>query len=149
MKTARFLALFLTLLPVASGFAAPAPPEPRARCATCGMYVTAYPEWVAALLGPDGRALYFDGPKDMFKHLYFGDGKKDAGTLEAWVTVEGRGFQPARSAVFVVGSDLLGPMGDDLWPLADEGEAAAFMKKHGGKVVKFVEITPEVVRGLD
>lgn len=149
MRTGIFLALLGALLLVSTAFAAPPPPEPRARCAECGMYVTAYPEWVAALVGTDGRALYFDCPKDMFKHLYFGGAKKDAGTWEAWVTVEGEGFAPASKAVFVVGSDLLGPMGDDLAPQAGEGEAAAFMKEHGGRMLTFDEITPEVVRGLD
>ena len=53
-------------------------------------------------------------------------------------------------AFFVVGSDVYGPMGRELIPFKNEGDAKGFMKDHQGKtLLKFQEVTPEIVKGLD
>ena len=56
----------------------------------------------------------------------------------------------ARTAYFVVGSDVYGPMGRELIPFARANDAREFMKDHRGKVIlRFSDVTLEVLKGLD
>ena len=56
----------------------------------------------------------------------------------------------ARTAWFVVGSDVLGPMGHELVPFAREAEAREFLRDHRGKqVLRFAEVTPALLKALD
>ncbi len=56
----------------------------------------------------------------------------------------------AKKAYFVIGSDVYGPMGDELIPFADEREAKTFNMDHKGfKVLKFDEIKEQKVYKLD
>lgn len=50
----------------------------------------------------------------------------------------------ARTAIYVQGSDLDGSMGPTLASFARLEDAQAFAQQHGGKVLKFEEITPEM-----
>jgi copper chaperone NosL len=53
----------------------------------------------------------------------------------------------ARKLFFVLGSDVNGPMGAELVPLASEAAAKEFMKDHkGSKILKFSEISAENLR---
>ena len=55
-----------------------------------------------------------------------------------------------KAAWYVVGSDVLGPMGRELIPLAVEKDARQFMIDHKGKrLLRFGEVTADVVKGLD
>lgn len=115
----------------------------------CGMYVAPYPEWVAALRFPDGKVEYFDGPKDMFKRLFILKGKGSAPSVFVTDYYSAK-LVKADSLHFVAGSDVSGPMGRDLVPLAGEKEAAGFRRDHGGKAVYMLcEITEETIRGLE
>jgi nitrous oxide reductase accessory protein NosL len=53
-------------------------------------------------------------------------------------------------AFYVIGSDVYGPMGRELIPFKEEAGARGFLKDHKGKsILKFKEVTPEVVKTLD
>jgi len=55
----------------------------------------------------------------------------------------------AKSAWFVLGSDVYGPMGHELIPFAREAEAKEFMRDHKGKrIVRFNEVSATLVKGL-
>ena len=55
-----------------------------------------------------------------------------------------------KAAFFVIGSDVLGPMGKELIPLANEADAKEFMRDHkGSKILHFDEVTAELIKGLD
>lgn len=48
--------------------------------------------------------------------------------------------------LFVIGSNVMGPMGDELIPFKDENSANEFSKDHfGKKIVKFNEITLDTI----
>ncbi|HEX7012016.1 MAG TPA: nitrous oxide reductase accessory protein NosL [Steroidobacteraceae bacterium] len=51
----------------------------------------------------------------------------------------------ARSAYYVAGSKRRGPMGPTLASFAKESDAAQFAAQHGGEVLRFDQITPEMV----
>jgi len=109
----------LLLSPVAVGVGeAPPKPGPRDLCPICGMLVAKYPNWVAIAVYSDGKALFFDGAKDLFRYLFDspkrGTDRKALGTPRLWAT-EFYGLKriDARKAFYVVGSDVLGPMGHE------------------------------------
>ncbi len=130
-------------------------PGPRDACPVCGMFPARYPDWIATVLYKDGHAHHFDGAKDMFKYLLnmpkFAPGHrkqdiKAIGVTDYYATQ----MIDARSALYVIGSDVLGPMGHDLIPHPDSYDAEEFMKDHHGKrLLKFGEITMEMLLGLD
>ena len=56
----------------------------------------------------------------------------------------------AKQAVYVFGSRIVGPHGDDLIPFASESNAKLFMMKHGGsKLLPYSKITAGLLRYLD
>lgn len=127
----------------------------NAKCPVCGMFVDKYPHWAAELVAADGHKYYFDGVKDMMKFV-FGPQKyhvklaaKDIISLRV---SDYYNLNPldARQAWFVTGSNVFGPMGDELVPFRTRKEAEVFQKDHFGEtIVDFGGITPELVRGLD
>ena len=159
-KTKIFiLALFLTLLlagPVhAEEGVRPPKPGKKDKCPVCGMFAYKYPDWVASVDMGGGKWLYFDGAKDMFKFIFeinrYGQGASDTDVRAMHVT----GYydlEPikARDAFYVIGSDVYGPMGRELVPFASMEEAREFMLDHKGRrVLRFVDVDAELVRGLD
>jgi copper chaperone NosL len=148
-------ALAVLGLSLAGGVAAAEPPAPGSgdRCAVCGMFVAKYPNWVAALVFKDGVRVFFDGPKDLFRYLQsptrYG-AKKDLDKDDIagiWVT-DYYSTHPidAQRAFFVVGSDVMGPMGPELVPLASREKADSFRADHGGKrILSFDEMRSEAV----
>jgi len=112
----------------------PPAPGPKIRCPVCGMFVAPYASWQSSILYSDGRRDYFDGPKDLFRHLMALDKGALAGLQEVWVT-EYYSSQavPAGEVFFIGGSDVLGPMGEELVPVQGKGAAETFMRDHGGE----------------
>ena len=56
----------------------------------------------------------------------------------------------ARSAFFVSGSDVHGPMGNELVPFGTEKDAASFKLDHRGKrILRFNEITRKTIQSLN
>ena len=53
-------------------------------------------------------------------------------------------------AVYVIGSNIFGPMGRELIPFEKEADAKEFMKDHRGQsMLKFTEVTADVLKNLD
>ena len=53
-------------------------------------------------------------------------------------------------AYYVIGSNVLGPMGKDLVPFEREADANEFMADHAGKsLLRFEQVTPDVIKSLD
>jgi nitrous oxide reductase accessory protein NosL len=131
------------------------PPGERDACPVCGMFPIKYPDWIATVLYKDGHAHHFDGAKDLFKYLL--DMAKYAGghTHGDIAAIGVTGYYAtemidARPAYYVIGSDVLGPMGHELVPHPDMYDAVEFMKHHKGKrILRYEEITMDLLRGLD
>jgi nitrous oxide reductase accessory protein NosL len=51
-------------------------------------------------------------------------------------------FTDARTALYVVGSDVHGAMGADFLPFSARADAEAFATDHGGEVLGFDDISP-------
>ncbi len=130
-------------------------PGPKDTCPVCGMFVSLYPDWVATVLYQDGHAHHFDGAKDLFKYLLelpkYAPGHTPADIAAIGVTDYYQVTRiDARNAWYVIGSDVLGPMGHELIPLTTAAEAEEFVKDHHGKrIVRFADVTPALLQALD
>jgi copper chaperone NosL len=125
-----------------------------AKCPVCGMFVAKYPKWVAAI-EIDGYVHYFDGPKDMFK-FYFNPGLYHKAATQDMITKilvsDYYTLKPllAQDAWYVTGSNVHGPMGNELIPFATREAASTFAKDHHGQdIIRFDAVTPTLVEMLN
>lgn len=130
----------------------PIKPSPNDKCQVCGMFVAKYPKWISEIIFKDGSYAFFDGPKDMFKYYHdlgkYNPSKKTSDILAVYVTeYYSTKLMPAEKMFFIKGSDVNGPMGDELIPIESEKNAKGFMKDHNGKkILRFDEITSEELK---
>ena len=132
----------------------PVDPGPDSRCPVCGMFVAKYPGWTAQVEFTDGSVAFFDGPKDMFRFLLDMDNYRSG----AVATQPDRVFVTdyyrlkrfdARTALYVAGSNVLGPMGKELIPFDTEEAAAEFMSDHNGaRILRFSQVDRDCISRL-
>jgi len=147
--------LLVVLVAAAAGSLPALEPTSRDRCPVCGMFVAKYPAWVTQIRFNDQETVFFDGSKDFFKYYFrmtnYHQGRSTADVAAIYVI----DYYTMRSidaagAFFVVGSDVYGPMGHELIAFADAADGEAFMRDHHGRqVLRFAEVTPELVNSLD
>jgi len=153
------LLAFAVLLPASqtalSQAQPPAKPSDDHKCPVCGMFVASYPDFLASVVFRDGATVFFDGCKDMFRFLFdvrtYAPGRTRADVASIWVTdYYSLKWADGAAAFFVLGSDILGPMGRELIPFGKEAEAKGFLTDHKGKsLFRFAEITPDVLKDID
>jgi nitrous oxide reductase accessory protein NosL len=133
----------------------PIKPSPKDKCPVCGMFVAKYPDFLAEILFKDGSSVFFDGTKDVFKYYLnlkkYHPSKNISDIDSIYVTdYYDLTLTDGLSAYYVSGSDIYGPMGRELIPFKKETDAKEFVKDHQGKsILRFKEITYEIVKGLD
>jgi len=116
-----------------------------AKCPICGMFVSKYPKWVAQIKEKD-HSHYFDGVKDMMK-WYFSKNKdlKNIFVTDYYTTNK----IDAKTAFYVIGSNVYGPMGNELIPFNSKEKAKKFKRNHvAKKIIKFNQITLDLVKSL-
>jgi len=133
----------------------PIQPSKKDKCPVCGMFVYKYPDWVGEIIFKDGSTAFFDGPKDLFKY-YFNlkkyNPEKTIKDITAIYVTEYYDMEiiDAKTAVFVIGSDVYGPMGRELIPFVNKSDAEGFKKDHKGKrILRFEDIKPGIIKKLD
>ncbi len=130
-------------------------PGVKDTCPVCGMFVAKYPEWVATVVYKDQHAHHFDGAKDLFKYLQdlprWAPGHKLENIVSIGVTeYYSLNLIDARKAYYVIGSDVLGPMGHELIPLETIEDAKEFMADHQGtKILQFDQVGADLPGKLD
>lgn len=125
---------------------------PATACSLDGMILADYP-------GPKGQIRYDKGEPDFFcdtmelmsiylqpeqKKRVAGIFTQDMGKTD-WKKPQGNWID-AKKAFFVLGSDMKGSMGPTLATFARAEDAQSFAKAHGGRVLRFDEITLDMVR---
>ncbi|MBU1658969.1 nitrous oxide reductase accessory protein NosL [bacterium] len=130
------------------------------KCPVCGMFIYKYPKWAAQIfyeINKKEHRYSFDGVKDLMK-FYFNPAEwgnyevKTKGDITKILVTDyySQKAIEAKKAYFVLGSDVYGPMGNELIPFENENDAQTFYKDHrGSKLIKFEEITPQEVSKLD
>ncbi len=133
-----------------AGFIAPTKKD---KCPVCGMFVARYPEWIAEVVFADGTYAVFDGAKDLFRFtadaarfLPAAKGKQ----VGAIFVMDYYSLEPidGAAAFYVLGSDVLGPMGRELIPFQKRPDAESFLADHKGTRVVGLEEVPAVLPGL-
>lgn len=122
-------------------------------CSKCGMFPAKYPQWQTQIVFNDGQMAPFDGCKCMFGFLFnmseYDKEHTPADIGAVWVREFNSGdWIDARKALYVMGSDEMGPMGKELIPFADTGAAEAFQEKHGGQIALYDAISMETLKPL-
>jgi len=116
------------------------------KCPVCGMFLYKYPQWIARIEYKDTN-VSFDGIKDMMKYYFEHPESIKNLLVQEYYTQE---VINAKKAYFVIGSDIYGPMGNELIAFKDEASAKQFYFDHNAKkILKFDEIKPDDVYQLD
>jgi nitrous oxide reductase accessory protein NosL len=119
------------------------------------MFVARYPDWTASVQFRDGSRSHFDGIKDLLKFLQGPDKYGSRSGAAAITDIRVKDYYSlemidGRTAWYVLGSDVLGPMGKELIPFAGRDDAAAFLKDHRGKrLLRFNELNAAILRQLE
>ena len=126
------------------------------KCPVCGMFVAKYPRWAAQIFYAQTH-FSFDGVKDLMK-FYFEPARwgkyenlsKEKITKLLVTDYYSQKAIDGREAYYVFGSDVYGPMGNELIPFASKNDAKTFLMDHkGAKILQFNEIRVEDVYKLD
>jgi copper chaperone NosL len=123
------------------------------RCPVCAMKIHKHKKFASAIELADGTTYYFCGTGCLLKswlhpEVFLSQSRDE---LKRAITREyfGGKFIDASSAYWVAGSDVVGPMGPALVPLASEADLATFRKRHGGKsTFRLTDLTDEKFASL-
>jgi len=126
----------------------------RPKCIVCGMYADMDTLWMTEIELTNGSKLLFESPLHGFK-FYLNPEKftMDSVKREDISVFFVRDFSTGKkiradSAIFIVYSELKGPMGRDLVPV-NKKDAEKLSKKHKGKLIKFSDITEEFIKNYE
>jgi copper chaperone NosL len=123
------------------------------RCSVCGRFVAKYENWIVQARFADDRVMFFDGVKDMmvfyFNPRKYSD-KEQQDIKEIWVKdYYSLGWLDGRKALYVIGSDVYGPMGKEFIPFDNRESAENFLRDHQGReILQFEEITGDLVQSM-
>lgn len=122
-------------------------------CSACGMYPSRYLPWQQQLIFKDGTMAAFDGGKCLFRFLHnmaeFDAAHTVADVAMIWVKDFDTGaWTDGTKAYYVVGSNVLGPMGKEIIPFATRDAAQKFQQQNGGVVGPYDSITMTTVKPL-
>lgn len=164
MKPIRLIAALLLIMAVAgcgedklAALPAPREPGPDAIGTVCRMSLSEHsgPKG-QVFVGRQDAPLWFSSVRDTFSWLLVDDGAgrklaaiyvNDMARAGNWDKPSAGAWVEARKAHFVVGSDMGTDMGGgaELVPFSNRADAESFAGRHGGTVVEFAQITPEVL----
>ena len=141
-KQAQAIAIFLVKKNLPSNQKAIDVPK-DAKCPVCGMFVAKYPKWAAQMITKENKTHYFDGIKDLMKFYFDAKEKADKILVTDYYKIVAI---DAKKAWYVTGSNVYGPMGNELIAFSTKEDAQSFKKDHfGEKILSFDEITPQIV----
>lgn len=133
--------------------------EEKEKCPVCGMFVAKYPRWAAQIFyahGDHEHKFSFDGVKDLMKFYFdpqkWGDYKVSIDMISKILVTDYYSQEgiDGMKAFYVIGSDVYGPMGNELIPFINLSDAKTFMEDHKGtKIIEFKDIIESEVYKLD
>ncbi|MCH2242982.1 MAG: nitrous oxide reductase accessory protein NosL [Aquabacterium sp.] len=130
----------------------PAEIDRSTTCSLDGMLLADYPGPKAQIHYADQKEpVFFCDTMELFSTLLAGEQARkvvavyvqDMGQAD-WDEPQGH-WVDAKAAFYVLGSDRHGSMGPTLASFAQEDAAKAFVAKHGGRLLRFAEVKPEMV----
>lgn len=121
-------------------------------CSVCGMIIMDFPGAKGQIHYRNGKADAFCCTLDMF--LFYLQPDRPPHISAIFVNDMGKAdpdrprdhWIDATRAFYVYGGDVMGPMGEALVPFPDRRQAEAYVGRNGGRIVRFDEVTPEMLR---
>jgi copper chaperone NosL len=121
-------------------------------CALCGMITVDFPGSKGQIHYSNGKIDAFCCTLDMFSFYLQPDSPKnitaifvnDMGKAD-WERPSGHWIE-AKKAYYVIGGNIMGPMGEALVPFFNIKDAEAYIKEQSGKIVKFDDINMEMLK---
>lgn len=116
------------------------------RCPVCGMSVTKHRKFAGAITTRSGNTYYFCGSGCLIKtwlhpEIFIGEEKANLARAVTREYFGGKTIDAAK-AHWVAGSNVVGPMGPAIVPLASNEDVATFKQRHGGtRVFRLGELT--------
>ncbi len=125
------------------------PVDNKDQCPVCNMYPARYPKNKCEIIAKGKKVYHFCSTQCLFEFLK--NSKKYAKTeikpLMIWVTDYPTGaWISGRTAYYVVGSKVQGPMGHEAFAFGKKTSAEQFARKEGGKVLSFSQVTPSAIK---
>jgi len=123
------------------------------RCPVCAMKVKNHSKFASAIQLKNGTTYYFCGTGCMIRSwmhpdAFLGINKSMLHTPIVRDYFTGTEMD-ARDAIWIAGSDIIGPMGPALVPLRNQKDFDAFIGRHGGKIsFRLQEMDPEKWRAI-
>lgn len=115
------------------------------RCKHCGMKIDPASAWRADLVTADGMITSFDTPRCAFTS--WRSGKSQAVSLKVQDYYDRR-WRNAEELRFMIGGDVVGPMGPDLVPV-DPSRSTKFIQDHSAdRALRLDEITMDVLSNV-
>lgn len=123
---------------------------PNTACSLDGMLLLDYPGPKAQIHYASGETEFFCDTVEMFSMLLRPEQQRkvvavytqDMGKAD-WSKPTGNWID-ARTAVYVKDSKLMGSMGPTFAAFAERSAAEAFVKQHGGTLLNFDQVTPDM-----
>ncbi len=115
------------------------------RCGHCGMRIDPTSAWRTELVAADASTIVFDTP---WCALMSWRGGKTAATSIRLQDYYDRQLRNGEELRFMLGGDVIGPMGPDLVPV-DPTRATKFIQDHNAdRALRLDEITPEILAAV-
>jgi hypothetical protein len=115
------------------------------RCKNCGMRIDPTSPWRADLVAADGAVTTFDTPRCALQSWRSGKTPAKAVRVQDYYDRKERDGNDVR---FVIGGDVVGPMGPDLVPV-DAARVSKFIHDHAAdRALRLDEVTPEVLGAI-
>ena len=141
-----------------SPLSAPAKPtaataKAQGRCAMCGMDVSLHPDWAGSIELADGTrhetcSVRCTLATAMSPQKFLGVDATQVRSVRVPDYLHPGTRLDATAAMFVVDSDVRGPMGAELVPAASEADIQVIVARHGGRMLRHSEVTPALLMAL-
>ena len=132
----------------------PVPFGKHDRCQVCGMVISHYegPKAEVVIKGAEGEPVKFCSGRDAFSFARQPENERrllaffihDMGATD-WAEPSDDALIPAKDAWYVYGSKVEGVMGTEPIAFGTEAAAKAFQEKEGGKIVRYADVTLELL----
>ncbi len=136
---------------------APVPIAAGDECHVCGMIIENYPGPKGEVFARDrDEALKFCSTRDLFAYLLEPGSMAQADAVFVhdmavtdWDHPADNAFVSALDAWYVIGHRLRGAMGPTLASFSRHEDAQGFVEQHGGRVLRFDDVTLEIISDLE
>jgi nitrous oxide reductase accessory protein NosL len=124
------------------------PVDQTDKCPVCGMSPAKHPKHKCQVITKDKQVYHFCSTKHLFEFLKHTRkyAKTDVTPFRIWVVDYPTGvWVGGKTAYYVVGSGIKGPMGNEAIAFDKKKAAGDFAGKEGGKVLTFSDVTTDAI----